>query len=224
MKIRSIPPALPLAAVLLATLAACGGGGGGSGDTTPYNLDTALRNWYAQGEEASLRGSGACTGTFVQVQRPAEEGATIGGNAARFAGVTQTRFVRPECPLPSSTVAQTEFFDNAFAPLARSAPGEYGVYATPPVLPASARPGDQGVAGSLDLYTDLSRQQALGREELRYALEAGPDAGSAILRLTSHRYDPGNALQATTERRFRVTTDARLSLVSVEFEGIRFAR
>lgn len=207
-----------------ALLTACGGGGGGSAQASTYNVDAAYRLWVQQGQSAGLRGADACQGTLVHVQQPAETSTTFEGAPALAAMVTRTTFVQKGCPLASAITSSTAYYAADYLPMGYSGSAEYGVYTTPPQFPAAAKPGEQGAIGTLQLFTDATRQQALGREEVSYVIEPAPaGATGAIVNLVARRYSVANALQSTVQHRYSITDGSALALVAEDIDGSRFS-
>ena len=206
-------------------LTACGGGGGGSAEASTYNVDAAYKLWIKQGQSAGLRGTNACLGTLVHVQPPADVSTTFEGAPALAATVKRTTFVQGGCALASGISAQTAYYATDYLPMGRSGSGEYGVFTSPPQFPAAAKVGEQGVVGTAQLYTDATRQQALGREDINYVMEPAP-AGTmgAIVNLVARRYSTTNTLQSTVQRRYSITDGGALALVSVDLDGNAFSR
>lgn len=205
------------------TLIACGGGGGGGAQTNTYNVDAAYKLWVQQGQSVGLRGADACQGTLVHVQRPADAGTTFEGAPALAAAVTRTTFVQGGCPIASAITNLTAYYATDYLPLGYSGSGEYGVYASAPQFPAAAKLGEQGAVGTLQLYTDATRQQALGREDVSYVIEPAPSgATGAIVNLVTRRYSTANALQSTVQRRYGITDGSALALVAEDIDGSRF--
>lgn len=204
-------------------LSACGGGGGGSAQASTYNVDAAYKLWIKQGQSAGLRGTGACLGTLVHVQPPADVSTTFEGAPALAATVTRTTFVQGGCPQTSGISAQTAYYATDYLPMGRSGSGEYGVFSSPPQFPAAAKVGEQGAVGTAQLYTDATRQQSLGREDISYVIEPAP-AGTtgAIVNLVARRYSTANALQSTIQRRYGIAANGALTLVSEDINGAAF--
>jgi hypothetical protein len=210
-----------LAATL--TLTACGGGGGGGAASTTYNIDAAYKLWIQQGQSVGLRGADACLGTLVHVQPPTATSSTFEGAPALATTVTRTTFVQAGCPLPSGIGTHTAYYATDYLPLGRSANGEYGVFASPPQFPTAAKVGEQGAVGTAQIYTDATRQQALGREDLSYVIEPSPaGATGAIVNLIARRYSTSSALQSTIQQRYDIAPGGALTLISEDIDGDLF--
>jgi hypothetical protein len=224
MKTLSIAATALIASFLLA---ACGGGGsgsGGGGGATTFNLDEAFRQLHAQGELVNLRGAGDCAGAWVHVLEPARSRDTsFEGTPALSATQTNTTFVTSECPLPSAISIRTAYYDTNYVPLGYSGNGEHAVYGSPPNLPNAANVGDRGAIGVIDVFGDAGTRQALGREEVSYAVDRDPSrADGAIVTIVTRRHDPHNVLTSQTQHSYSIAANAPLTLAAVSFDDIRF--
>jgi hypothetical protein len=216
------------------TLTACGGGGGGGGAPPPtgpvastlsFPVQSALATESANGATYSLtaNGTGAvaadgdCTGNYTETTGPANTPANFEG-VAGFSSTTVMQMNFTNCVPAAIAETVTNYFDSTYAPLGFQAlGGDYGVWAAPPVIPASVKVGDAAIVGTIDNYTDNTKTTANGRQDMSYVVE--PDtANTAIINLVFKVYNAASQLLATEQDRYRITSTGALTLISVDVQ------
>src|SRR5579859_4641724 len=152
---------LYLSCVPAVLLAACGGGGGGSSgpvaSANAFNVLAGYQNLVASGQSTNLAVSGSCTGSASLARGPANTAATF--ESVSGFSATETIVVNlSNCTPVSSTQTTTQYYDVNYIPLGFSIlGGDYGVWASPPAIPATVHVGDSGVLGTTDEFSDSSK-------------------------------------------------------------------
>jgi hypothetical protein len=209
-----------LSCLAAALLAGCGGGGGGSGgpiaSANAFNVLAAYQSLAASGESTNLNVSGTCAGTASFARGPANTAATF--ESVSGFSATETIVVNlSNCTPSSSSDTTTQYYDVNYMPLGFSMSDDYGVWAAPPVIPASVHVGDSGALGTIEEFTDSSKSTTTGREQVSYVIEADT-AATAIVNLIYKDYDASNVLQSTEQDRYRMSASGTLSLISVDLQ------
>jgi len=209
-----------LSCIPAALLAACGGGGGSGGpvaSANAFNVLAGYQNLVASGQSTNLAVSGTCAGTASLVRGPANTAATFEG-VSGFSATETTVVTLSSCTPASSTDTTTQYYDANYAPLGFSIlGGDYGVWASPPPIPASVHVGDSGMLGTIDEFTDSSKSISTGREDVSYVIEADT-ATTAIVNLIFRDYDGSNVLQSTEQDRYRMSASGALTLISIDLQ------
>lgn len=95
----------------------------------------------------------------------------------------------------------------------------YGVFLTPPTIPASVTVGGTGVIGTETLYTDSTKLVGNGRQDGSYVIEADT-ANTAIVNFIWKIYNAAGVLSSTSQVRFRIAMTGALVPLS---EDIQYA-
>lgn len=208
---------------LTLTIAACGGGGGGSTASVPiastntFNIRSGYTKLSVDGFTKTLSISGTCTGTLTITDAPATTSTTFESQIA-FSGNSVMSATLNGCTPASSTSTETRYFDSNYAPLGYSVVGgDYGVWASPAVLPTSAKVGDVAIVGTINKFLNSSKTTSTGRQEISYVIEADT-ATTAIANLISKSYNSSNTLTSTEQDRYRVAADGTLTLISMDIQ------
>lgn len=108
--------------------------------------------------------------------------------------------------------------DSNYVPLGFNSVGvNYGVYLTPPTIPASVTVGLTGIIGTITLYTDSTKAVGNGRQDISYIIEADTST-TAIVNLISKLYNAGSTLIATEQDRFRIAATGALVPISADIQ------
>lgn len=210
-----------LAAALF--LGACGGGGGGGGSTAPvvstetFQLRQAYTNDFNGTKSYPFTVSGSITAG-------AEIGTVTGSGTLTQSAVSATAFEGAAAQLKTRTITGnitvttgsgsasqaltpgvTNYFANpAFDLVGYSSAGSYSVAVAPITVPAGARVGDSGTAGTINTYASAAKGAVLSTNELSWSLTADT-ATTAILNLMQIVKNPGGAITATQVDTYRLT-------------------
>lgn len=190
------------------TLTACGGGGGGGGSssgsggstvvtsTLSFPLLSGFRTLIASGYTKSGVVTGTCSGSATMTIAPASTAATFEGQSVLSSSETWSR-TYTNCTPASNTSSGTIYYNSSdYTPMGgvnissmNSIGGwsNYGVFQTPPVIPASVRVGDSGYIGTITLWTNSAKTTPDGRISVYYEITADT-ASSAIVYVNSTRY------------------------------------
>ena len=227
----NLPTMIRSGVVLIAlTLTACGGGGGGGGappgpvtSTLSFPLQSGVRTLNATGGSYSFtaNGTGAvpangdCTGTLNGTNGPANLGTTFEG-APALSSTDVITMTFTNCLPATIAETSTSYYNSTYVSLGYSVlGGDYGVWMALPVIPASVKVGDTGIAGTIALYTDSTKATGAGRTDASWVVE--PDtANTAIVNLISKTYDAASQLEATEQDRYRITSTGALTLISID--------
>ena len=207
---------------LTLTISACGGGGsstasGPVASTNTFNVRSGYTRLSASGFSKTLAISGTCTGTLTITDAPATTSATFESQSA-LSGSSVMSATLNGCTPASSISTETRYFDSNYAPLGYSVVGgDYGVWASPAVLPTSAKVGDVAIVGTINKFSNSSRTTSTGRQEISYVIEADT-ATTAIANLISKSYNSSNTLTSTEQDRYRVAADGSLTLISMDIQ------
>jgi hypothetical protein len=212
-----------LLGLLTVTIAACGGGGSATPQT--YPLRAALDNLTRDGGHFNLVavGTGAaaidgdCTGWLHEADGAAVGPVIFEGNATAKSSTVTAIMHLDNCTPTDVTTSETDYFDANYLPLGAVVSGinYYGIYsATPPILiPATVKVGDSGVIGTLNFQASSTDSTPKGHADRTYVIE--PDAATtAIANSLSKVYDAAGVLTSTSQVRYRIDTQANLSIVS----------
>ena len=227
--------------VLLSTLLiGCGGGGGGGGSaaqsgpvvsTLSFPLQTAQKTLAANGLTRSFAVSitavSATTGTTVTCSgsgntsdSPAATAATFEGSQALSAVSTITMIMSAStgCNAVTDTTTTTLYYDGNYVPLGTAiVGGDYGVYSTPPSVPASVNVNDTGIIGTENLYTNSTKATPNGSRAISFIVE--PDTSTtAIVNLISKYSDAAGAATGTEQSRYRITALGALTPISSDIQ------
>lgn len=205
----------------MAFLSACGGGGGGTPAVAVAPVSVPLKSAYSalitSGLSKTFTISGTCGGTAVLTQTPAISGVTFDGVAGRLSNMQTTNLTLTGC-LPA-TVSQTVtgYFDTSYTPVGSlGGSGTFGVFATAPTIPATAKVGDSGPISTQLLYTNSTKTVSAGQAITTYTVESD-SATSAIVNLTIRSFNAANVLVNTEQDRYRIVATTGLgTLVSVD--------
>ncbi len=218
---------IALALCTSALLTACGGGsGGGATAATPtgpvtstlsFPLQTAYKTLIANGLTKAFVVSGTCSGTGSRTVAPATTAATFEGVAGFSAVETLTASIS-NCTPASLAQSGTAYYDSNYVPHGFNiVGGGYGVYLTPPVIPASVTVGGTGLYGTETFYTDSTKLTGNGRMDASYVIEADT-ANTAIVNLINQEYNAAGALTGTEQDRYRIATTGALVPVSADLQ------
>lgn len=215
--------------LFIALLTGCSGGGGGGAvapagpvtSTLSFPLQSAYKTLTANGMTKSFTVSGDCSGSGSIAIAPAATAATFEGVAALSADGTAT-WSYSNCTPASNAQTYTAYFDSNYIPLGSKSIGSYyGVYLTPPTLPASVIVGGTGVIGTETLYTNSTKTRYDGYEVQSYVIEADT-ATTAIVNLITKSYNVGawSALELTqtVQDRYRIDAVGALTPISTDIQ------
>ncbi len=216
---QATPFNLGLFVILALLLAGCGSGGGSGGTVTSsqtFPLQSAMKDSVTKGSSTNFTITGTCNGTASIV--------TLIPTAASFEGAsgvsaTSTTTLSFSNCLPSYDQSfATDYYDTNFVPLGSIVTGgDYGVFLTPPVIPASVKVGDKGTIGTIKNYSDSTKAVATGQDVYSYAIE--PDtANTAIVNKIIKAYDAAGILSATEQDRYRISTTGTLTQISSDLQ------
>ena len=230
---------LVVSCIAVALLNACGGGGANStvpgpaslnltpppsfaGRTTStldFPLSAALQTETKEGSSVSYSVSGTCAGTATAISSKPTS-ATF-GNAAAFAVSNNStmQFSSNNCQLLPFSAYWTDYFDSNYLPLGTysSSTGEYGVFASAPVIPVSVKVGDVGTIGTKNYYADSSMSVSIGYDMLSYVIE--PDtANTAIVNLITESFTPQGVLFYAEQNRYKIWSNGALVSVSSDVQ------
>lgn len=207
-----------------ALLTACGGGGGGGNATTPtgpvisllsFPLRSAMTTLVLNGFAKTFTVSGSCVGTGSKSAGAATTATTFEGVSA-VASVETFVMTLSNCTPASTNQPLTSYYNTSYMPLGMNAVGvNYGVYAPPPVVPASVVVGNSGVFGTENLYADSTKAVSHGRIDGTYIIEA-ETATTVLLNLIGKTYDASGVLSLTEQDRYRVAAAGALVPVSAD--------
>lgn len=211
--------------LFIALLTGCSGGGGGGAaapagpvtSTLSFPLQTAYKTLVANGLTKSFTVSGTCSGSGSRTIAPATTAATFEG-VAGFSAVTTINISLTNCTPATTAQTSTNYCDNNYVPLGFNSVGvNYGVFLTPPTIPASVTVGGTGVVGTLTLYTNSTKATGNGRIDQSYVIEADTST-TAIVNLIAKLYNAAGTLTATEQGRHRITATGALTPVSVDIQ------
>ena len=106
----------------------------------------------AAGQSSRLTISGGCSGTFSNTTSPANQSATFEGQSA-LAAVSVNTFTYSNCTPATAATTVTSYYNSNYIPSGQIG-SNYGVWASPPVIPSTVKVGDAGVIGSINFYTN----------------------------------------------------------------------
>ena len=209
---------------LITGLSACGGGGGGGGGSpgpvasaNSFNLQSGYVALTSTGWSKTFTITGTCSGTIGITRGAATTAATFEGVSA-LSGNAVVTSAFSNCNPPSSATTETIYYDSNYVPKGYSVQGgNYAVYASAPVLPTTARVGDVGVVGTLNLYTSSAKSTSAGHQDGSYVIEADT-ATTAIVNLISKMYNASGTLTLTEQDRYRMAADGSLTPISLDIQ------
>lgn len=206
---------------LTLTISACGGGGGSTASapvasTNTFNIRSGYTKLSINGFTKTLTISGMCTGTLTITDAPATTSTTF-ENQIAFSGSSVISTTLNGCTLASSIRTETRYFDSNYVPLGYSVVGNYGVWASPAVLPTTAKVGDVAIVGTINEFSNSSKTTSTGRQEISYVIEADT-ATTAIANVISKSYNSTDTLTSTEQDRYRVAADGTLTLISMDIQ------
>ena len=206
-------------------LAACGGGGGSSSapvatgpvaSATSFSLQSSYKSDAASGYTKSFTISGSCSGYGNYSVSPANTPATFEG-VNGFSSISTITETSTNCTLDPAQ-SSTSYYDTNYVPLGSNTVGvSYGVFLTPPVIPATVKVGDTGTIGTLTRYKDSTKTTPDGKSVSSYVIE--PDtANTAIVNLISKRYNAGGTLTLTEQDRYRISSTNTFTPISMDVQ------
>ena len=206
-------------------LAACGGGGGGSSGSSappPSNVSTnafpvaaGYRALTAAGQTVRFNSTGTCNGTFSNIEGPASTSTTFESKPA-LSSTAVISYNFTNCTPASAVTTETRYFDTNYAPLGFSVlGGNYAVWASPAVIPATVHVGDAGVVGTQNLYTSSAKTTPAGRNDVSYVVEADTTS-TAIFNIINKNYNAAGTLQSTEQDRYRMQANGALTAISYD--------
>ena len=210
---------------LVALLSACGSGGGGGGPAAPsgpvasaqsFPLQSAYKALIASGSTRTATISGTCSGTATFTTTPATGGATFENTPGRLSATSTQTTNLTNCTPASNTQNLTEYYDTNYVPLGFNiSGGDYGVFLTPPLFPASVTVGNTGTIGTDNIYTNSTTLVPAGTQVISYVIEADT-ASTAIVSLILRSFNTANVLTATQNSRYRIAVTGPLIYVSFD--------
>lgn len=204
----------------------CGGGGGSPGpiaSTYSFPFAQAYAAQAAAGRNSSFTatqtGTSYCYGSGSLTDAPATTSTTFditpASAVSAVSAVETLSWTWVNCLPATSTTTSTKYYTpGTFVPLGFDSPGvNYGVYLTPPTIPASVRVGDTGIIGTENLYTDSTEAVSNGHIDGSYSILADTEA-TAIIHLVGKQYDASNTLNSTEQDLWRITVAGVLTPIS----------
>lgn len=215
-------------ALLAVSFSGCGGGGGAASQSFPLRaaLDALTKNGSSftltatgpGATAASKAADGDCSGTLVETDGAAVASTAFDGSPGFSTAVAAT-LTFTNCGLATVTATETDYFDSNLLPVGAIVNGVnyYGVYLTPPVIPATVQQGATGDIGTLTFYTDNPKTNLtatrVGYAKRSYAIEAdGPT--SVIANSISNAFDDKDKPTSKSQVRYRIDTAGTLTVVS----------
>jgi hypothetical protein len=216
------------ATLALVAVAISGCGGGGSAPLQSYPLRSALDALTRSGSSFTLTATGPgataatkaadgdCSGTLVEKDDPAVASTAFDGSQGFSAAVSAT-LTFSNCGLATVTATETDFFDSTLLPVGAIVDGVnyYGVYLTPPVIPATVQMGATGEIGTLTFYTDSTKATRVGYAKRSFAIETD-GLQSVIANSISKAFDDKDTPTSVSQVRYRIDTAGKLTVVSQE--------
>lgn len=213
-----------LGTVAASLLSGCGGGGGGgavsaapAASITSFPLQTGYKALIANGFSKSFTVSGGCTGSGTKTLAPATTAATFEGHVALSSTVTGTLSLT-NCTPASAAQTSTTYVDTNYVPLGFNSVGvNYGVYLTPPTIPATVSVGGTAAMGTENLYTDSTKTTSNGTQSLSYVVEADTST-TAIVNLIGKIFNAAGTLTATEQDLYRIDANGTLTPISTDIQ------
>jgi hypothetical protein len=185
--------------------------------TNAFNVQSGFVSLVSAGYTKTFSVTGTCTGTFTLTAAPATTSTTFEGTAALSGNEAVTATLNG-CTPSSLASTGTRFFNMSYAPLGSSFQGgNYGVYASVPVLPSAVHVGDVGTFGTVAFYTDSTKATSAGRQDVTYVVEADT-ATTAILNVISKNYNTSSVLTSTEQDRYKVAANGSLTVYSFDLQ------
>jgi hypothetical protein len=212
-------------ALMAVTIAGCGGGGSTAAPTFP--LRSALDVMTLKGSHFKMTaiGTGApstkatdgdCSGTLEETDAVAVASTAFNGQAGYFSDI-KVVLSFSNCSRLSATVNETAYFDANLVPLATvDSSGKYGLYTTPPVIPATVTVTSGGGAvpiGTLNLQVSKTDATSVGHSDWSYVIEAD-SATSVIANSIQKNYDKYGNSTLDSQLRYRLDVSGKLTVVS----------
>lgn len=196
---------------------------GADATTSTYPLQAAYKASISSGLSRNFNISGSCSGSGKRTITAATAGAVFEGAAAYSAVETMT-WSYSNCTPTSNVQTTTSYYDSSYVPLGFNSVGaNYGVWPTPPTIPASVKVGDTAVLGTEVLYTDSTKATGNGTIAQRYVVEADT-ATTAIVNLVGNMYDAKGTLTATEQDRYRLSATGTLTPISADIQYVNGTR
>jgi len=200
--------------------AACGGGGeggtaatGSTPSTTTFPLQNALKLLASHGLSTNFTISGDCNGSGTLVTS-APSPATYEGTTG-FASTSTSTLYFSDCAPSVVSGFSTEYYTSDFLPLGSVRDfGDYSVYRTLPVIPATVRAGDKGTLGKAIAYSSGGASSS-GYDVFSYSIEPETDS-SVTVDLVNQTFTLADVLVNTERQRYRLTTAGDMTLLSVD--------
>ena len=150
-----------LVGVVYLVLTSCGGGGGGETGPVTSTLSFPLQSGMKtsdqqQGSSIDFTVAGTCSGT-ANINSSTPIPATF-QSVSGFSVLNAISMNLPNCNPPYIYGTSTDYYDSNYNLLGTiDSSGDYGVYATPPAIPASVKVGDTGTIGTINYYSDANQ-------------------------------------------------------------------
>jgi len=209
---------------IAALVSGCGGGdssaSGPISSSLSFQLQSGYKNLIRNGYSKSFTVSGTCNGSGTKLSAPANTSSTF-ENVTGFSATETLTMTLTNCTPASSTQAYTDYYDTNYVPLGFVTAGvNYGVWSSPPSIPATVTVGATGVIGTQNYYTDNSKTTGDGHEDASYVVEP-ETATTAIVNLISNYYDASGALSATEQDRYRIDAVGTLTPDSINIQYVK---
>lgn len=215
---KTIP--IVAAVILTSSLTGCGGGSGGAtqaAQVLSFPLQAGYKSLIANGTSKNFSVSGSCTGSGNKTASPASTAATFEGLPALSSTSTLTMTLT-NCTPASSAQTFTSYVDSNYAPLGFNSVGvNYGVFLTPPSIPASVSVGATATIGTETLYTDSTKKIGKGTQVLSYVVQADTSS-TAIINLISKIFNQSGTLTATGQDLYRIDATGVLTPISSDIQ------
>jgi len=205
-------------------LDACGGGGGANNAPVPvastnaFNLQSGYAALVSAGFTKTFSITGTCTGSLTLTVGAASTATTFEGSPA-ISGNEGLTGTFNGCTPSSIASTGTRYFNSSYAPLGFNFPSGsgYGVYSSVPVLTTAARVGDVGVVGTVNLYTNSTKFNPTGHDDVSYIISADT-ATTAIVNVVTKSYNAGNVLTATEQDFYRMAANGALTPLALDIQ------
>ena len=149
---------------------------------TSFSLQASYKSFAASGYTKTFTISGSCSGSGNLSDSAANTAATFEG-VNGFSSTSTMTGTYTNCTPASFAQSSTSYYDTNYVPLGNNTVGvSYGVYLTPPVIPATVKVGDTGTIGTRTKYKNNTKTTPDGTSVTTYVVESDT-ANTAIMNL-----------------------------------------
>ena len=182
-----------------------------------FPVRSGLSTLTANGLARSFSISGTCNGTGNRTTGPASTTTTFEGLPALSATSTITMNL-VNCTPASTAQTSTNYVNDNYMPLGRNSVGvNYGLYQTPPIIPAFVSVGGTGIIGTEFLFTDSTKSTANGRVDVSFVVTADTST-TALITIIDKIYNAAGVLTVTEQDAWRIASTGALSPFSVDLQ------